>query len=884
MKALAAIFLGAIGTATAQPVCPPVNFQQLAQFQVENQPQSLVSGLLRQADGSFTQYEITGNVKNKTASVVKTVPNIQLSFFDCSGVKARNPGAGPAPNLSKDPLGTASRNGIITDLPGNGIGAIVGPNFPYGHGQLAVGAANADFTLGYVGGFTVGPTPMAVLAGDFNGDGKHDVATVYYGPVDNSAPGGISLLLGTGDGDLQPAVNYTAGLGTTAAAAWDFNHDGKDDLAVLNNIDATVTIIFGGADGKLTKGNTYSTGQPFSSPNGIAIADVSGDGIPDLLVSSFQGITVLLGNGDGTFRNGPFTTLSTTQSFLGTGDFNKDGKTDVAVMDFDTGLIYILLGNNDGTFTQFSQYQIGQGTSGIEQLLSVGFWVEDFDRDGNPDIVFAQGHPDALIMDVHTQTVGVLFGNGDGTFAGAPAYLVPGNPNTMVAADFNGDGKQDLAINARPGYISILLGDGVGGFRAAPTVRAGGVDCCAQAVAGDLNGDGKMDLVINNLVFLGNGDGTFQVPKTVPAGSETSGVAIGDFNNDHKLDLAIVNRLQDSVTIVPGNGNGTFGTGVTVAVGDDPTSIITGDFNHDGNLDLAVINIGTVFMTNAPGSFSILLGKGDGTFQNAVNYKLPANIWPSTISSGDFNNDGIPDLIMTAATEDFGYTLAVFLGNGDGTFKPWGQMPTEFGPGNLAVADFNHDGNLDLVVPHCCGDTDITYALGNGDGTFQPEVPITYNGGALTSTVADFNGDGKPDIAFATGVVSPDDSSVFVFLSVASTTPSCAYTLGSTSEQAALAGGNFNITIQTSASCKWTVTGLPSWITVSGSSSGTGPGSVTLVVVANTGQARSAAIKIANTTVTVNQAGAFTCTFTLNSTQIQAIVAGGNFSVNLTTG
>ena len=766
---LAAIGLVAIGALpiSAQPVCQAVNFQQLAQFQVQNKPQSILSGLLRQADQSFSQVEITGNVAAKTASQVGLIPNIQLSFFNCIGLAARNPGPGPAPNLSKDPLGTASRAGIVTDLAGDGVGAIVGKSSSVAPGQVLVVTANPDFSVRYAGSYKVDPSTLVVVAGDFNGDGKHDVAAVYFGPYDGSAPGGISLLLGNGDGTLQPAVKYPAGFGTIAAAAWDFNGDGKDDLAVLNNGDSTVTIMFGSASGKLTTGNTYSTGMG-SFPTGIAVADVNGDGIPDLVVSTFSGLVTLLGNSDGTFRSGPVTSLQTSQSVLAAGDFNKDGKVDVAVTDSASGLIYILLGNGDGTFKQASQYQIGLFGGAISMF------VEDFDGDGNPDIVFAQGHPDALFLEAYTQTVGVLFGNGDGTFAGAPAYIVPGSPTSMVAADFNGDGKPGLAIAGQPGQIAILTGAGGGRFQAGTTLSGAGGGTYTGLAAGDLNGDGKIDLAINGgqgdaTVYLGNGDGTFQAPQAVAAGgNDSSFVALGDFNNDHKLDLAVAHHDSNSVTIVPGHGDGTFGAGATFPVGSKPTFLVAGDFNRDGNLDLAVVNSGSIFMSNDTGGLSILLGKGDGTFQNAVNYSASIDLWPNSISAGDFNGDGITDLVMTAATPNFGYTLVVFIGNGDGTFKPGVLIPTDFGPETVAVADFNGDGKVDLVVPHCCGDTDITYLLGNGDGTFQAEVPITFNGGAVTSAVAVFNGDGKPDIAFASPTVTPDDSSVFIFLNVSS--------------------------------------------------------------------------------------------------------------------
>jgi uncharacterized protein (TIGR03437 family) len=784
MKAVFAVLLGAIGALQtfAQPVCPPVNFQHLAQFRTENWPQSIVSGLVRQADQSFSQYVITGNPKAKTASVVGKVPNVQLSFFTCSGLAARNPKPGPAPNLRVDPLGTGSRNGIITDLAGDGVGAVVGPNQEYAGNQVVAVTVNADLTLRSALTYPVGQIPLGVLAGDFNGDGKHDVASVYSGPADNSTPGGISLLLGNGDGTLQPAVNYPAGLGTVAAAAWDFNGDGKDDLAVLNYADNTVTIMFGSASGKLTTGNTYSTGQS-SFPGAIAVADVNGDGKPDLVISGFQGIVTLLGNGDGTFKTGPTTAAPAEGPYLATGDFNNDGKVDVAVTDFLSGMLYILVGNGDGTFTQASQYLIEYG--------GTSFFVEDFDGDGNPDIVFASGHPDALFTLPQTQEVAVLFGNGDGTFAGTPAYNLPGYPSGMVSADFNGDGKPDLAIaGGQAGPVSILLGTGGGTFQASAALT-GASSVYSGLAAGDLNGDGKMDLVVNDIVFLGNGNGTFQAGQTVPgSSSDTSFAAIGDFNNNNHLGLAMANLMESSVTIVPGNGDGTFGAGVTVPVGNDPSFIVTGDFNKDGNLDLAVVNSGFLFMTNIPGSLSILLGKGDGTFQDAVNYTLSTTIWPGSIVAGDFNNDGITDLALVTFTgndEVNGTDVVVFIGNGDGTFKPGVLYPTEFGGDTIQAADFNGDGKLDLIVGHCCGDSNVTYLLGNGDGTFQPEAAIAIGGGFLSSAVADFNGDGKLDIAFGGQTNDTGSYGVFIFLNTSAAFSKQTPTIVSAANPAAVA-------------------------------------------------------------------------------------------------
>ena len=176
-------------------------------------------------------------------------------------------------------------------------------------------------------------------------------------------------------------------------------------------------------------------------------------------------------------------------------------------------------------------------------------------------------------------------------------------------------------------------------------------------------------------------------------------------------------------------------------------------------------------MTDKPGGLEILLGKGDGTFQSGVNYSASSQFWPNGAGAGDFNKDGIVDLVLSAAVPDFGSALVLYLGNGDGTFKPAVLIPTDFGAEPAVVADFNGDGNLDLVVPHCCGDSDITYLLGNGDGTFQKEVPISYNGGIVTAALGDFNGDGKPDIAFASGTVNDTSSSLVILMNTPSTAP-----------------------------------------------------------------------------------------------------------------
>ncbi len=754
----------AVLPAYAQPGCPVLNFQQIAQLLVQDPADHSSSGLIRQPDRSFTQVKYTRDPTSGVVTKIATVPNFQLNVFNCIGVAPRAPKPGPPPNRSIDPLGTQDMGTIVTDLAGDGVGAIVGLQDKFAPNRVIVANANPDLTVKNAASYLVGLAPRGVLAGDFNGDGKRDVAVVYFGPPSFSGVGGISLLLGNGDGTLKPAVNYPTGGGTDAATAFDFNGDGRTDLAVTNYLDRNVTILLGNTDGTLRAGGTFGTGD---QPTAIAAADVNGDGKVDLIVGTLTGMSVLLGNGDGTFRTGPKTTVgfSLTFQFIATGDFNKDGKLDVAMLSPFGNVVLILNGAGDGTFSIGHAYLTARGHDASQSQDN--FFVEDFDGDGNLDLVFASGHPDVLTPN-ESRTMGVLLGNGDGTFIGAPAYPVESNPTNVVTADFNGDGKPDLAtVSLLSGRVSVLLGQGGSLFQTGAPIPT---NTSAHSIAaGDLNGDGKADIVTTDgmnsvVVLIGNGDGTFRPPMTIPVnGAGTEFVIMGDFNNDHKTDLAVADSTSNTVSILLGNGDGTFRAPISVPAGTNPVNLVTGDFNRDGFLDLAVAN-STGFLAASPGSISILLGKGDGTFQPAVPYSGVFS--PVAITTGDFNGDGKTDLIVAATTPDFNFALVELLGNGDGSFQPPILIPTiEFGPAKIAVADFNGDGKQDLIVPHCCGENDITYLLGNGDGTFQSETFLT--GGSLNSSVvADFNGDGRPDVAFSSLDSGNNLDTISVFLNL----------------------------------------------------------------------------------------------------------------------
>jgi hypothetical protein len=313
-------------------------------------------------------------------------------------------------------------------------------------------------------------------------------------------------------------------------------------------------------------------------------------------------------------------------------------------------------------------------------------------------------------------------------------HALPNESFGVVAGDFNRDGKLDIAVIGD--YLSVLMGNGDGTFQAPVNYTAVG-----QTIAvSDFNGDGNLDLVIGNennsvSVFLGNGDGTFQPPKSSSTtASCCSFIAVGDFNGDHKMDIAVIDGQYISVLL--GNGDGTF-----QAPSDNNSfvgahQLAVGDFNNDRKLDVAVVGY-----FGGSQDLGILLGNGDGTLQASLTY--PLTYLPVEVAAADFNGDGNLDVAVGG-----GGAVTVLLGNGDGTF---GSPQTYSGGGccRLIVGDFNQDGKLDLITGPSVG-PGVAEFLGNGDGTFQP-AKIYVSGSGSPAAAGDFNGDHRPDVILLDG-------------------------------------------------------------------------------------------------------------------------------------
>jgi len=327
--------------------------------------------------------------------------------------------------------------------------------------------------------------------------------------------------------------------------------------------------------------------------------------------------------------------------------------------------------------------------------------VADFNLDGRPDLAIANEN---------SHNVTILLNKGGERFVQSPGSPVgvyaSSCPNSVAVGDFNVDGKPDLAVVGNCiNSVNILLGDGVGGFSEAPgsPFRVGTPR--GRVAVGDFNLDGKPDLALTNTfsnsitILLGNGMGGFTEAPGSPVGAELPGdIAVGDFNSEGKPDLAVVNGgfsnlSMNSVSILLGNGSGGFTGGSSILVEAGSASMAVGDFNLDGKLDLAVAND-----ESFSGSVTILLGNGDGRFTQAIGSPIRLKDRPThSVVVGDFDLDGKPDLAVSTSQSN---GVTVLLGNGAGGFIQSAGSPVSLGlfPRSLAVADFNQDGKPDFVV------------------------------------------------------------------------------------------------------------------------------------------------------------------------------------------
>jgi hypothetical protein len=467
----------------------------------------------------------------------------------------------------------------------------------------------------------------------------------------------------------------------------DVNGDGKPDIVTGNPIKSTVSVLLGNGDGTFQPQQTFPVGSPFSS---LAVADVNGDGKPDIVTATpgTYSVTVLLGNGDGTFQAPETFPAGSQPRAVAVKDVNGDGKPDIITANQDyTGAlsVSVLLGKGDGTFQPPDILTLGQKSN----FGGTSVAVVDLNGDRKPDIVFT--NPGLTTGDV-------FLGNGDGTFQPPHTFPVGPGPGRATVTDLNGDGKPDIVtVNADDATMSVLLG---------------------------------------------NDDGTFQPPRTFPVGPFFGPMAVTDFNGDGKPDLAVVRH--STVTMLLGNGDGSFtplapGSGV----GSRNTPYLA-DFTGNDFPDSVVLDRtgNLLFRKGLPGADNpfappIILNRGRPGRDLAVLHTATG----LALASADASFD--PTL---SGPNHFVYTVSLYRVAADGTVHRTTAFSTTRLPTHLAAADLTGNGLDDLIAANSL-DNSIQIAFQQPDGSFSAPLTLPTGQDPSDVRVADFNGDGLPDIA-----------------------------------------------------------------------------------------------------------------------------------------
>jgi hypothetical protein len=543
--------------------------------------------------------------------------------------------------------------------------------------------------------------------------------------------------------ELVLPSSYAVGDRPESKAIVDLNGDGISDVVTMNRESDDISVLLGNGDGSFQAQQRYAVGD---WPTSITLEDINSDGVLDVVTGHFRSddVLVLLGNGDGSFQAQP----SIGGNFRYLIDLDGDGELDIMTAGADE--ILVSLGNGDGSFQAPQHTYIGL----VPRSIDLG----DMNGDGVLDMVvhcsLLQNH---VYIDMHVE---VLLGNGDGSFLSQQQLVIGESIHQVSLDDINGDDMIDIAVAHGDSHVSGWFGNGDGSFQAQQllTDRSYSVPDSYEFSLEDVNGDSVVDLVTFHSespisVWLGNGDGTFQWTDTIAFyGHDIShSHTLTDLNSDDVLDMVVhladyhVKDLSGSIWVLIGDVDGAYQEPQILAPGGYSPNIA--DVNSDGVPDIVAISA-------AGESFSVLLGTGDGGFQAEQRFAVGKRI--SSISLNDVDDDGLLDVVTTNKYSD---DISVIFGNGDGSFQAPQHGIAGDVPYCIALDDLNGDGLLDLLTANSNSD-DISVMLGNRDETFQAQQRFDAGFWPVSLDLNDLNSDGALDVV----TVNNDTSSISVLL------------------------------------------------------------------------------------------------------------------------
>ncbi len=609
--------------------------------------------------------------------------------------------------------------GAIGDLDEDGIPDMVVNHDDYWGITILLGNGDGSFTSGEVYE-PQGVNPANMVLGDLDGDGHLDLA------VANIFSDDISIHLGPGDGTLEFAGNVATGDFPIGILLAHLDGDDLPDLLTANMHDNTVSVLLNAGSGSFAPQVVYDAGiYPYS----IALGDLNGDGHPDLAVGHDQGDTVVIldGNGDGTFGGPREFPAGAYPNDVALGDLDGDGLLDLAttsrgaVPGSGNG-VTVLRATGDGSFSE----PLAPAAAGQAELVLLA----DLNRDGLLD---------AAVLNDLQRRVCVLLGRGDGTFRSAPDYEAGDEPLDTAQGDLDGDGLVDLAVAGGGGSeVSLLRGRGDGTFDQPDGVAAGPAPDLVRLA--DLERDGDLDLVVRSSAGQGlttltnDGAGGFTGLTTHDFGFRPNTVAARDVDGDRYPDLVLTNGGSAMVAVAINDGDGSFAGPLFYPGSGQPSTSVVADLDGDGDPDIAV--------DDRAGLVHILINDGTGAFTPGTAATAPL---ARGLAAGNLDGDPFPDLAVGRNQSD---RISILLNNGDGTFRPAGEVLAGSEMTGMLARDLDADGFTDLLAASA-GTEAVAILPGKGDGTFGETLHIPLKGAPSGLTVGDLNGDRAPDAVLA---------------------------------------------------------------------------------------------------------------------------------------